>query len=54
MSDSDGIEAARAFIDAFNAEDHERLPRTLNDPQVRLANRRLVIRFRSGYLVTSR
>ena len=29
---------ARAFIDAFNAQDHEHLASTLNYPHVRLAN----------------
>jgi hypothetical protein len=38
MSESPGIDAARAFIDAFNAQDHERLAGTLNYPHVRLAN----------------
>lgn len=42
MSDADGIEAARAFIDAFNAQDHEGLAATLNYPHVRLANGRFV------------
>jgi hypothetical protein len=42
MSDADGIAAARAFIDAFNAQDHERLAATLNYPHVRLANGRFV------------
>ncbi len=31
------IATARAFIDAFNAQDHERLAGTLNYPHVRLA-----------------
>ena len=39
---SDATEAAiattRAFIDAFNAQDHERLADTLNYPHIRLAN----------------
>ena len=30
------IGAARAFIDAFNAQDHERLAATLNYPHIRL------------------
>lgn len=33
---------ANAFIDAFNAQDHERLSHTLNYPHVRLANDRFV------------
>ncbi len=33
------IAAARAFIDAFNAQDHERLAATLNYPHIRLAGR---------------
>jgi hypothetical protein len=42
MSDSEGPDAARAFIDAFNAQDHERLAGTLNYPHVRLANGRFM------------
>jgi len=38
MSETDGMKAARAFIDAFNAQDHEGLAATLNYPHVRLAN----------------
>ena len=34
------VAAARAFIDAFNAQDHERVANTLNYPHVRLANGR--------------
>ena len=37
-----GINTARAFIDAFNAQDHEALAATLNYPHVRLANDRFV------------
>jgi hypothetical protein len=37
-----GMDCARAFIDAFNAQDHEGLSRTLNYPHVRLANDRFV------------
>lgn len=33
-----GVSAAQAFIDAFNAQDHEALARSLNYPHVRLAN----------------
>lgn len=33
-----GIAAARAFIDAFNDQDHRRLAEALNYPHVRLAN----------------
>ena len=33
-----GLAAARAFIDAFNAQDHVALAATLNYPHVRLAN----------------
>jgi len=32
-----GIDAAKEFIDAFNAQDHERLGRALNYPHIRLA-----------------
>lgn len=46
MSDTDpaqaGADAVRAFIDAFNAQDHERLAGTLNYPHVRLANGRFL------------
>ncbi|MBJ38854.1 MAG: hypothetical protein CMD83_10390 [Gammaproteobacteria bacterium] len=38
MADNPGIAAARAFVDAFNAQDHARLAGTLNYPHVRLAN----------------
>ncbi|MDE2641095.1 MAG: hypothetical protein OXI03_11020 [Chloroflexota bacterium] len=39
MSDvgEQAMATARAFIDAFNAQDHERLAGTLNYPHVRLA-----------------
>ncbi len=37
---SEAIAAARAFIEAFNAQDHEALAGTLNYPHVRLANGR--------------
>ena len=37
MNAEAAIAAARAFIDAFNAQDHERLAQTLNYPHVRLA-----------------
>lgn len=37
MSADHGIAAAREFIDAFNAQDHERLAAALNYPHVRLA-----------------
>ena len=37
-----GIAAARAFVDAFNAQDFEALASTLNYPHVRLANGRFV------------
>lgn len=37
MSADDGIAAAREFIDAFNARDHERLAASLNYPHIRLA-----------------
>jgi hypothetical protein len=36
------IDVARAFIDAFNAQDHDALANTLNFPHVRLANGRFV------------
>ena len=39
-AESEAIAAARAFIDAFNAQDHEALAATLNYPHVRLANGR--------------
>lgn len=34
---SEGENAARAFIDAFNAQNHEALAATLNYPHIRLA-----------------
>lgn len=34
---------AEAFIDAFNAQDHERLAATMNYPHIRLADDRYVI-----------
>ena len=37
-SAKEGIKVVHAFIDAFNAQDHERRARTLNYPHVRLAN----------------
>ena len=37
MSAEEGIAAAREFIDAFNAQDHERLAAVLNYPHIRLA-----------------
>ena len=37
MSADDGIAAAQEFIDAFNAQDHERLAAALNYPHIRLA-----------------
>ncbi len=37
MSAEYGIAAAREFIDAFNAQDHERLAAALNYPHIRLA-----------------
>ena len=37
MTADDGIAAAREFIDAFNAQDHERLAAALNYPHIRLA-----------------
>ena len=36
IADDDGIAAAREFIDAFNAQDHERLAAALNYPHIRL------------------
>ena len=39
MSAAAGKAAVEAFIDAFNAQDHERLAATLNYPHVRLAKR---------------
>ncbi len=39
-AESQAIAAARAFIDAFNAQDHEALSAALNYPHVRLANGR--------------
>ena len=41
-SEEAAINAARAFIDAFNAQDHDALANTLNFPHVRLANGRFV------------
>ena len=38
MTDNPGLLAARAFLDAFNAQDHEALAASLNYPHVRLAN----------------
>ena len=40
MSDATeaAIAATHAFIDAFNAQDHQRLADTLNYPHIRLAN----------------
>ncbi len=38
--EEDAIGVARAFIDAFNAQDHEALAATLNYPHLRLANGR--------------
>lgn len=40
MPDNPGIQAAQAFLDAFNAQDHEALAGTLNYPHLRLANNR--------------
>ena len=40
--EAEAIAAARAFIDAFNAQDHEALADTLNYPHVRLATGRFV------------
>ena len=37
MSAAAAIAAARAFFDAFNAQDHERLANTLNYPHIRHA-----------------
>lgn len=42
MSEEAAIDTARAFISAFNDQDHERLSCTLNYPHVRLANGRFV------------
>jgi hypothetical protein len=42
MSEAAALQSARDFIDAFNAQDHERLAGTLNYPHVRLANGRFV------------
>lgn len=39
-AESEAIAAARAFIDAFNAQDHEALAATLNYPHIRLAGGR--------------
>ena len=38
MSAQDGIAAAQEFIDAFNAQDHERLAASLNYPHIRLTD----------------
>ncbi len=40
---SEGENAARAFIDAFNAQNHEALAATLNYPHIRLAGGRYMI-----------
>ena len=40
LSEEFGLEAAREFIAAFNAQDHERLARSLNYPHTRLAGGR--------------
>ena len=40
MPENPGILAARAFLDAFNAQDHDALAAPLNYPHVRLANNR--------------
>ena len=42
QSEAEGVAAARAFIAAFNAQEHEALADTLNYPHVRLANGRFV------------
>ena len=42
MTDTAGTDTARAYLEAFNAQDHERLAGTLNYPHVRLANGRFV------------
>ncbi|MEM7017727.1 MAG: hypothetical protein AAF512_10380 [Pseudomonadota bacterium] len=41
-AEKQGMATAEAFIDAFNAQDHERLAGTLNYPHVRLANGKFV------------
>ena len=41
-SNAAAINAVRAFIDAFNEQDHDALANTLNFPHVRLANGRFV------------
>ena len=46
MSGEHGIAAAHEFIDAFNAQDHERLAASLNYPHIRLA--RTFARFESA------
>jgi len=40
--ESNGITAVHAFIDAFNAQDHEMLAASLNYPHLRLANGRFL------------
>lgn len=40
--ESNGTTAVRAFIDAFNAQDHQALAASLNYPHVRLANGRFM------------
>ena len=42
MSSESGAGSVRAFIDAFNAQDHAALAATLNYPHVRLARGRFV------------
>ncbi len=52
---SSGIATARAFVDAFNAQDHEALADTLNYPHVRLANDRFTtIESRDDFITRSR
>ena len=34
---SEGVNAARAFVDAFNAQNHEALAATLNYPHIHFA-----------------
>ncbi len=41
-AEEQAVATAHAFIDAFNAQDHERLAHTLNYPHIRLANGRFV------------
>ena len=40
MSEQAGIDAVHEFVNAFNAQDHERIARSMNYPHIRLAGGR--------------